>query len=65
MAGYQPGSPITRAHLSSVAMVQGNEKHIKRVNLDGRAMDWVGFGWIDTTDSTTPAELRKLPEVVA
>lgn len=63
MARYTPGDPVRRDHLTTHAMVAGNEAHIQRVILDGRLMEWVGFGWIDVTDDDPPRPSEIVPEV--
>jgi hypothetical protein len=54
---------IKRKDVSTIAMVEGGETRISKVVVDGRVMEWVGIGWIDVTDTTTPAERRSLPVV--
>ena len=63
MARFEPGSPIRREHLSSAAMVNGNEAHISIVRLGGRVQEWVGFGWIDVTNMVAPRDLADIPQV--
>lgn len=61
---YEPGTSVRREHLTSIAMVEGNEAHLSRVVIDDRVQEWVGFCWIDVTDTTTPAERCRLPAVL-
>jgi len=44
-------------------MVEGGESRITKIIHQGRVKEWVGIGWIDVTDSTTPMERRALPVV--
>lgn len=54
---------LKRKDVTTIAMVEGGETHISKVVIGKKVMEWVGIGWIDVTDSTTPMERRSLPVV--
>lgn len=54
---------LNRKDVTTLAMVEGGESRITKIIHQGRVKEWVGIGWIDVTDSTTPMERRALPVV--
>lgn len=49
--------------VSTIAMVNGNERKFDRVIHGGVVKEWVGIGWIETGEPTAE-ELETLPHVV-
>lgn len=55
--------PVLPRHaVSTIAMVNGNERKHSKVICDGRVMQWVGFGWVDEGPPSA-ADRRRLPRV--
>lgn len=54
---------VTRHDVSTIAMVNGKEKTISHVILEGVVMHWIGFGWVDE-GAPTAKQRRDLPVVV-
>lgn len=53
---------ITRAELTNLRMVVGNEKKYSVVIIDGVVKEWVGIGWIEIR-KPTEEDLKTLPVV--
>lgn len=53
---------ITRAELTNLRMVAGNEKKYSVVVIDGVVKEWVGIGWIEIRQPTAE-DLKTLPVV--
>ena len=54
---------IKRSKLGLIAMVNGGEKTVEAVILEGEVMRWVGIGWLPEGRPTEEQE-RELPHVV-
>jgi len=48
---------VSRAELSNMRMVSGNEKKYATVIDGGVVKDWVGIGWIDVRKATAKDKL--------
>jgi hypothetical protein len=54
---------VTLNKLSTIAMVNGNEKKHPRVILDDHVKNWVGFGWVDE-GKATEKDKKDYPTVI-
>lgn len=54
---------VTKREMTTIHMVQGGERKHSRVIVDGRVMNWVGFGWVDEGEADA-YDRRVLPTAV-
>ena len=53
---------IKASELSTIRMVAGNEKRVKKVIDNGILIEWVAIGWVDVRKATL-ADYKKFPTV--
>lgn len=54
---------VKRSQVSNTAMIQGGEKTISRIIMDGVVKNWVGIGWVDEGEATAE-DKKKYPTLV-
>ena len=54
---------VKRSELTTLKMVEGNEKKYSTVIIDGILKDWVGFGWVGEGKASIENK-RKYPTMV-
>lgn len=54
---------VKKSELTTLRMVQGNERLYPKVIIEGVLREWVGFGWIPLGPATEE-DLKKYPRVV-
>jgi hypothetical protein len=55
---------VNFAELSTLRMVSGTERRIKKVISQNKVMEWVGIGWVDCGPPTR-SQRRRLRHVIS